>query len=252
MNKERQHFNVLQPGNFVGMEFQEGWWFIQVLGSEFIELKPWILLNENEERDVIAAQTAGSQDDEIVDTVDRNFLIPQESEQNLVFHIQFGIAPSRMQVYPIFGRERAPNLRGTAEPGTPQVPVTGFDSPYNEPSEQMEMFIVNNQDIPSFQAFNPTDEALEARLSFHVNKLKYATVTDVNLMKAMLQGQQPFRSHMTGLGVQDADKLRVPNWLSDAFGDHILETEEILKEGDTQQSQVPTTQRVQRIGGGGQ
>lgn len=234
------------------MEFQEGWWFTQILGHEFLELKPWILLNENEDRDEIAAQTAGSDDDEIVDTVDRHLTIPQDSEQNTYFHIQYGVAPSRMQIFPIFGRDRSPNLRGTAEPGEPQIPVSGFDSPYNEPSAQQEIFTINAQEFPSFQAFNPMDEPAEARVSFHINKIKYATVTNVDLMKAMLQGQKPFRSHMTSLGVQKGDKLRAPNWLKDAFGEHIKTSQEILDEGESE-SVMPSRAAVQgSVTNGGQ
>lgn len=218
----------LLTGQYLGLKFSSGWFFTRVLETEFIELKPWILLNENENRDVIAAQTAGSQDDEVQDTLDRHFLIPEDSEQNLVFQIKYGIEPSRMQIYPIFGRDRTPNLAGTAEPGEPQIPVNGFDSPYNDPTEQTESFIVNGQEFPSFQAYNPMDEAEEARLSFHVNKMKYAVITDINVMKAMLQGNQPAKLHPMGLGAQRRDQISIPTWMSRNFGDNVYTTEEIL------------------------
>jgi len=166
MHGDNKKTRLLESGHYVGMQFQDGWWFFQVLGHEFLELKPYTLLNENGNRDEIAAETAGNEDDEIIDEQDRHYLIPRDSEQNLVFQVQFGVAPSRMQIYPFFGRNRSPNLRGTAEPGEPQVPYTGFDTPYNDPSTQAEIFTVNSQEFPAFQAYNPTADAEEATMSF--------------------------------------------------------------------------------------
>lgn len=228
MKKTKQEAGILRAGHILGIKYAEGWWFNQILETEFIELKPWILLNENENRDVIAANTAGSEDDEIRDTLDRNYILPDDQEQNLIFQIQFGVAPSRMQIYPFFGRDRSPNLEGNAEPGEPQVPLTGFDSPYNNPSEQSEIFTINQQEFPSLQAYNPMQTAEEARVSFHVNKMKYATIEDKGVMKAILQGNQPAKLHSAGLGAQRRDQLSVPSWLNDHFGENIHSTEEIL------------------------
>lgn len=237
MTKEQNETGKrLLTGQFIGLKFEEGWLFAHVLETEFIELKPWIVLNENDNRDVIGAQTSGSEDDEVKDALDRRQLMPNDSEQNLIFQIRYGVAPSRMQVFPIFGRDRAPNLTGTSEPGEPQVPVTGYDSPYNEPSEQTEQFIVNGQDFPSFQAYNPMDEAKEARVSFHVNKLKFAVVEDTGLKKAMLQGQQPAKLHPVGLGAQRRDQVSTPAWLNDNFGEEIESTQQILSHGEDDSS----------------
>ena len=93
------------------------------------------------------------------------------------------------------------------------------------------------------QAYNPMDEAAEARLSFHINKLRYTTVTDRSLMKAMLQGQQPARFSMLGGGVQNRNQVGIPNWVDEAFSDHIHTTKEILdanSTGGNGQSPLPT------------
>lgn len=233
MRQETRDPRSLKTSNYLGLKFSdEGWWFVQILETEFIELKPWILLNENGNRAEIAAQTAGSEDDEFVDTTGRNYLVPRDDEQNLIFQVQFGIAPSRMQIYPFFGRDRVPNLRGTAEPGEPQVPYTGFDSPYNNPSRKAELFTINDMEFPKLQAFNPMDEAAEAKLSFHVTKMKYATIDDQDTQRALLQGQIPARFSPMGLGAQARDQLKIPNWLRDAFGQHIRTTEDILSTAD--------------------
>jgi hypothetical protein len=228
MQNENPNHRILKTGNYAGLKFRDGWLFIHVLETEFIELKPWILLNESGNREAIAAETAGSADDEIVDEVGRQLVEPQDEEQNLVFQLMTGVAPSRMQIYPRFGRDRAPNLVGGAEPQSPQVPFNGYDSPYNNPSTQSEIFTVNGMDSLQLQAYNPMDEPQEARVSFHVNKMKYTVIEDVNKMRAFIQGQLPFRDHAMGLGSQEKDQVRAPGWMQSAFGDLMYSTEEIL------------------------
>ena len=243
-NKEDSEFVL--PGHFVGIKFQEGWWFFHALMTETIELKPWILLNENNERGAIAPATAGTQDEEFRDEVGRRFIMPEESERDLVFQLQFGISPSRAQIYPVYGRKRSPNLRGTAEPGEPQVWLNGYDSPYNNPADESEVFMLNNQENLSLQAYNPTSEPQEVRLSVHVNKIKYGTVTDRSLMKAMLQGQQPAKKHQMGLGVRSNSQLKAPSWLKETFGNHIYTTDEILS------AQSDSSSAINYAQGGGQ
>lgn len=229
MHHENQRTRAVQTGHYVGLEFEQGWFFINVIQTEQIDLKPYILLNENENRAEIAPQTAGSPDDGIRDSVGRILTTPEDSEQNLIFQLLVGIAPSRMQVFPIYGRDRRPNLTGGAQPGEAQVPLDGFDTPYNNPSLEGEFFTMNDMEELQLQPYNPTDEPLEARLSFHVNKFRYTVVEDVNLMRAFLDGQVNFRDHSMGLGAQTTDQIRAPGWLIERFGDVIMTTREIYE-----------------------
>lgn len=237
MHKTDEPDPIILPGHFVGLKWVEGWWFIQVLGSSDEELKPWILLNENGNNGPIAAGTAGDRDD-FQDERDRLLLEPNDNERGLVHQLLFGVEPSRMQLFPEFGREQNLGLEENIAPGEDEMWITGFDSPYNNPSIQSEIFYVNDMAPLRIQAFNPMDTADEARLSIHVNRLHYATVTDVNLMKAMLQGQVRSHKHMMGLGAVERDQLQAPEWLIGAFGEHIKETRVILSEGDTTQAQA--------------
>lgn len=222
---------MLKPGMFAGLKFDEGWWFIQVVGNEYVELKPFVLQNSNENRATIAADTSGVNTDQIEDSQQRLVVEPDDDERNTVFQIMYGIAPSRMQVFTLYGRDRNEALQDYDEPGDPAAYVNGFDSPYNNPTREAELFYVNSMSPLRLQAFNPMDEAAEATLSFHVNKLRYTTITDQELMKAMLQGQQPARLKMLGEGVQNRNQVGVPNWVNEAFGEHIMTTEEILNGG---------------------
>lgn len=202
-----------------------------MIGTSELEIKPWILLNNEGNRTNIPANTAGNFD-EIQDSNSRRLLEPNDSERNLVWQILFGVSPSRMQLIPEFGRDQNLGMEDALQAGEDEIWVTGFDSPYNNPSPQSEVFYVNDMERLKLQAFNPMDEAKEARLSIHINKIRYATVTNVDMMKAMLQGQIPAHKHMMGLGAQNRHQLSVPEWLEDIFGEHIKTTEEILTEGD--------------------
>lgn len=221
----------LQTGHFLGLKFDEGWWFVHILETEMDTLKPWILLNENENRAAIAAGTAGTEDN-IRNTVGEEIIIPDDDEKDLIFQARVGIAPSRMQLFYVYGRERNNALQSYDEPGDPAPIINGFDSPYNDPAPITEVFPINDMSPLRLQAYNPMDEAEEARLSIHVNKMKYATVTNVDLMNSFLQGQLRARLSPAGRGAQRQDQIRAPGWLQDTFGDHILTTEEIFQQSE--------------------
>lgn len=232
MRTQQRDNRFALPGHYMGLHWDGGWWFVQVLGTSQLELKPWILLNENDNRAAISANTAGNQD-EIQDSSSRRLLEPNDSERNLIWQILVGASPSRMQIFPLFGRDQNLGLENSIATGEDEYWITGFDSPYNNPSPQSEVLYVNDMKSLKLQAFNPMDEAQEARLSFHINKVRYATVTDIDMMKAMLQGQIPASKHMMGLGAQDRHQLKPPEWLKDTFGEHIHTSEEIMNQGDS-------------------
>jgi len=240
---------ILQTGNYLGLKFSDGWVFTHVLESERLDLKPWILLNDENEREPIPPNTSGTTDDEIRDEVNRRLVTPRDSEKDHIFQIAVGIGESRIQLYPQFGRDSTPNLAGGAEPGDPQVPLNGYDSPYNQPTERGEFFLINDMDDFALQAYNPTDEPLEGRISIHVNKFKYAVLEDRSTMKGFLQGQIPWKDHIMGLGSRNNDQIRAPGWFTERFGDNIFTTEEILSfEGGQNGSGRPN---LPELSGGG-
>lgn len=228
MQHKQHESRFLKSGHYAGLQFDDEWWFVQIVGTEYEEVKPWILVNENGNRDVLAPNTAAVDNQNITDTNENLILEPDDQDRNIIHQILFGVAPSRMQVFRLFGRERNNAVQDYDEPGDPAAYVTGFDSPYDNPSPQTEIMYINSMAPLRLQAYNPTDTELEARVSFHINRLKYVTITDKALMKSMLQGQQPAHFSMMGLGVQDNDQVGVPTWLNEAFGEHLYTTQEIL------------------------
>jgi hypothetical protein len=249
--QKSQEEKFLRTGHFLGLKFQEGWWFIHVLETEMDILKPWILLNENENRGPIGAQTSGTEDD--IDDINANpILIPGDQQKELLFQARIGIAPSRMQLFYLYGRERNNALEIYDEGGDPAPIVNGFDSPYNNPEPISEVFTLNDMAPLRLQAFNPMDEAKEARISVHVNKIKYATVTNVNLMNSFLQGQIPARLQPAGRGAERENQIRAPNWLRSTFGEHIKTTQSIFEEADQQgiQGSGQISQIPGNLGGG--
>lgn len=234
MKRRQRDTRLEQPGHFVGLKFKEGWWFIQILGTSVQELKPWVLLNENGNRAAIGAETTGN-NDEIQDERNRILLEPNDDERGLVFQILMGVEPSRMNIIPQFGREQNLGLEEQLAAGEDEVWITGFDSPYNNPSSQSEIIYINDMAPLRIRAHNPMTTSDEVKLSFLVNKMHYATVTSVNVMKAMLQNQIRSSKKMVGLGATENDQLSAPEWLENTFGEHIKPTETILQQGDGQQ-----------------
>ena len=222
----------LDVSNVVGLAFDDGWLFARVTATEYVELKPFTLKNENGDREALSPNTAGTTNDRIQDSAGNNLLRPDQEDKNLIFHVMYGVAPSRMQVFELFGRNRPKGLANYDEPGDPAPITTGYDTPYNDPTEEGEMFVVAEQSRPKLQAFNPTEESLEANISFHVNKLRYGVITDKSVQRAMLQGSIPFKAYPMGGGAQDNDRLSLPSWMNERFGDSIRTTQEILTEDD--------------------
>lgn len=222
--------NLAKTGHYIGLKFSDGWFFAHVLDTEYIELKPWILYNQDGERGELEPGEVGlPKDNEVEDLSERDLIVPRENERDLMYQVFMGVSPSRLRVFPYYGRNNRPNLVGGAEPENAQTPLTGYDTPYNAPTRQSEFFTLN--DIPdlSFQPHNPTSEAVEPRVSFHVNKFRYAAIEDEQLMKSFIQGQTNFRDHSIGLGARQNEQEPAPGWLKSRFSDVILTTEEIME-----------------------
>ena len=113
-----------------------------------------------------------------------------------------------------------------------------------------EFFTLNDMDNFALQAFNPTSEPLEGRISIHVNKFKYAVLEDRGLMRGFLQGQVPWKDHIMGLGADSNDQLRAPGWFTERFGNNIYSTEEILSYQGSGGG-TSSTNRLPDVRGGG-
>jgi len=221
---------LLKTGHYVGLRFSDGWFFAHVLETEYLELRPWIPYNQDGERGQLGPQEAGApQENVIEDVTGRDLVVPRENERELMFQTFMGISPSRLQIFPYFGRNSRPNLAGGAEPGKNQVPIDGYDSPYNNPTRQSEVIGVNNMSDLSVQPYNPTSQYVEPRLSFHVNKFKFAAIENTDLMRAFIEGQKNFRDNIVGLGAREQEQEPAPGWVQSNFGDIIYTTEEILE-----------------------
>lgn len=251
MRRKQRDNRMLRAGHYTGLKFDEGWWFVQVLATEYNEVKPVVMLNENDNRDVIAAGTAATETDEVEDGNNNKILEPTDDDRNTIFQLMYGVAPSRIQMFELYGRDRNRAVQDYDEPGDPAPAVSGYDSPYNNPSRESELFYVNSMSPLRLQAFNPMDESTEARLSFHVNKMRYATVTDKSLMKAMLQGQQPARLATLGGGVQDRNQVGIPTWVREAYSEHIHSTEEILSDSRPGSNRDTVRQGASNLQGNG-
>lgn len=220
---------LLQGGHRLAVHWQDRWLFITVLNTETVQMKPYQLSDSDGNQEPLDPGEIGIDDDEIVDANGRNILEPKKTERDIINQVHFGIAPSRMNVHILHGRNYNRSLRDYEEPEDPAPILDGYTTPYSRPSPQhSEMFIFNDMEMPRLQAYNPMDEASPAKVSFHVRKLHYNVITNPKEQRGILQGQVPANIHSAGLGARDNDRIQAPGWLVDSFGQHMPTTNEIL------------------------
>lgn len=221
---------MVRAGQRVLLKFEEGYLGLQVIGAQFLELKSYTLKNSNGDREELAGGELGTSEN-IVSFLNSNeqILEPEDSSRDTAYQIQLGISPSRMELYPRFGRQRTIGSGGQdAAPGNSLTPFTGEDSPYNNPSEQTEIFYVNDMEPLKLQPYNPTSEPLEANISVHINKLHYGVIRNPVVLRGMLQGQTPARLAEVGLGEKRRDQLEAPSWVLNSFGENLYSAVDLI------------------------
>lgn len=122
-------------------------------------------------RPAVAQSTIGTGWDEIKDTASRNWLEPDVD--NVVFQIFYGVAPSYAQIFQRFpSNVDRLNLIGAREIGGKVGAISGFDSPFRNPSALTEFFTLRGT-FPAFFGFNPNVDVPGTliHLNFFVSKL---------------------------------------------------------------------------------
>ena len=116
----------------------------------------------------LAQNVVGTGWDEIRDAAGRLWLEPEFD--NILFHVFFGINPDYAWVYQRFpSNVDRLSLVGTREIGGKVGAISGFDSPFRNPSPHTEFFTVRGVH-PSFLGFHPYLEppSVIIRLNFFV------------------------------------------------------------------------------------
>lgn len=118
---------------------------------------------------------------------------------NHVYQVFMGIKPSAIRQYLYYPSESS--RRGLdVKPIFSKSPygyLDGFESPYNAPSEQSEIFIPKGIDI-GFAWYNPLSVAKQIDLNLLVVKYLVKVVRDGDIVESMIKGKTPARIATVG------------------------------------------------------
>lgn len=213
---------IPKENHYVGLLFDEGYWFFQVLRKQQLTIYAPYPFNSNAV--VAAGSTSGWETP--TDTAGRRYLEPQEEETIYQFFI--GIAPSTTKMYLQY-TQRVDRMNLIVPRSTPgDIGYwDGFSTPYQDPSPRTELWSVY-QLYPHFNMENPPVTGADKMLfaSFYVNPMTYRVVKDANKIKSFLRGDKPATIRTMG----DGDRpISAPSWLKNQYGDYFLCPEDITE-----------------------
>lgn len=144
----------LSEGNLFGMEFREGFVFLEVEGWEQVSFRPYDNVGS-----IDAGSNSGYSVLEDPDNNDREILyIPRGEER--ILHVGIGHRPAMIRRYTQYP-DGDNTLRKLPEVGTPSSRngddygyISGEESPYDNPTEAEELVIPPNVSV-GFDFFNP-------------------------------------------------------------------------------------------------
>lgn len=139
-----------------------------------------------------------------VDSSERKLLDPDR--ENLVFHYFLGISPSRLELYRQFPQDVDRNsLKGVRTIGSGQGAITGFKSPYRNPSVRTEEFTIM-QLYPAYGFYNPLSYSVVPKIYIYANKYSVDWVEHTVLSKEEKKKARYFT--LGGL-----TRVEAPGWL---------------------------------------
>lgn len=211
---------------FVGLLFDEGYWFVQLLRKQQLTRYMPYWFNDG---DVIAYDgtsgwTAPS------DSSGRRYLEPQEEET--LYQIFTGITPTNAQLYLQY-TQRVDRMN-LITPRTVPGDIGFWDgeiSRYRDPSPETELWTVHNL-YPHMNVYNPADtnmtnESHVIGASFYITPYTYAVVKDRNKIMQFLRKDKPATIRTMG----DGDRpIKAPSWLLNDYSQYMLCPEDITTE----------------------
>lgn len=216
---EKKSF-IPKENHYVGLLFDEGYWFVQIIRRQ--QLTVYAPYQFNSGAKVAAGGTSGWETP--TDAAGRRFLEPQEQES--LYLIYTGIAPSTTKLYLQYSQrvDRMNLITPRTVPGAIGY-WDGLSSSYQDPSPRTELWTLY-QLYPHFNAENPDvvgeDKMLET--SFFITPYTYRVVKDLNKCLAFLKGEKPATIRTMG----DGDRpLGAPAWLKSEYGNNFVCPEDI-------------------------
>jgi hypothetical protein len=193
----------LQANHLLALRFQDGFIFTRILGREIKHFKPYNVIDPNGAAVDIPPQTASSQlrlrdPDDLRSSI---LFIPRTKPFRLL-HVGIGIKPTPIKMYVRFPESeeafgRFPNLSAIApDRGVRTGYVSGLESPYEEPTDFLELFIPTSVEL-GFIFFNSDTTATHQPVlniiaaDYELQILSPLKQPDASLIKKMAERRIP-------------------------------------------------------------
>ncbi|MFA5810516.1 MAG: hypothetical protein WC935_09345 [Thermoleophilia bacterium] len=145
--------------------------------------------------------------------------IIEVEDDNHIYHLFYGIAPSALRTYlyvPSQTARRAPDVE-TIVTRSKWGYIDGFESPFSTPSPRTELFLPEGANIVAFAIWNPlTIPIVDPLLWFVGANYEVEPIKNVAMIEGMLKGMIPMRLATVG-GIEPMDYDTKKRWKVDAI-----------------------------------
>lgn len=216
---EKENF-IPQENWFVGMLFDEGYWFVQLLRKQQLtRYKPWLF-----DDGVMIASSGTSGWETPLDANGRRYLEPQEEET--LYQIFTGISPSQAKLYLQYTQrvDRMNLIVPRPVPGAIGY-WDGYTSLYDDPAAETELWTLHDL-YPHFNAENPPISGADKMIAaaFYINAYTYKVIKEKPKVLQFLRKEKP--AHIRTMG--DGDRpIKAPAWLLDDYQQYLVKPEEV-------------------------
>jgi hypothetical protein len=218
---EIEKYNYIPQENwFVGLLFDEGYWFVQVLRKQqMTRYKPYLF---NSGAMIAAGGTSGWETP--TDASARRYLEPQEEET--LYQFFTGISPSQAKIYLQYTQrvDRMNLIVPRPVPGAFGY-WEGNNSIYDDPDPETELWTLHDL-YPHLNAENPAISGKDVMIAvgFYINAYTYRVIKDKQKALQFLRKEKP--AHIRTMG--DGDRpIKAPAWLLDDYKQYLVTPEEV-------------------------
>lgn len=210
---------TLQENYFVGLIFDEGYWFVRLARKQQRTVyKPYWFNSET----AIAVNDVSDWETP-TDTEGRYYFEPQDKDE--IYQTFLGLTPSSAKIYLAYPkRENRMNLIAPRDvPG-----VIGFwdgeDTPYHDPSPATEIWTVHDK-IPYFNVENNgiTGQSTKIGMSIYITPFSYKVIKDPVRIERFIDGKE--RATIRTMGDPERP-MGAPRWMLDNYKKYMLKVVE--------------------------
>ena len=188
--------NYLLALNFPGVQ-EGGILPLRILAREMIQYKYQAVTETNEgARTTTGTVAADTQEDSSRLTLSTFNLdnVLRVTDCNHVYQVFMGIKPSAIRQYLYYPFEKSRRNLDVKSIFTksPYGYIDGFESPYNYPSEQTELWIPKDVDV-GFAWHNPLNSAEQIDINLFIVRYLIKVMRDADIVEGILKGKTPAR-----------------------------------------------------------